>query len=321
MTIESEVAALTTATTALTSAVNVAKAALDTAVTTATTKASLTASDAVATAADRVQTGLDRTAASGSASAASGSASTATTQAGTATTQAGTATTQAGIATTKAAEAAISAAGALASEIAAGVSAGAAKWVSGTTYSLGAAVWSPVDRTIYRRIVAGAGTTDPSSDTTNWASIQDSNIAKLTYALDFAIDQAGIANKRIDADQTHRQQNGTATFTQSASTDLVRTYASAAVTLAKPFDGVDYQVIAEVVSAKPNSAATESATLACFAGDVVVSNRATNGFTLSITGSAVAATVRWRVVSDSAAKKALGYQTANTSYYYGHAAI
>lgn len=144
---------------------------------------------------------------------------------------------------------------------------------------------------------------------------------QLTYGLDFAIDQAGIANKRIDADQTHRQQNGTATFTQSASTDLVRTYASAAVTLAKPFDGVDYQVIAEVVSAKPNSAATESATLACFAGDVVVSNRATNGFTLSITGSAVAATVRWRVVSDSAAKKALGYQTANTSYYYGHAAI
>ena len=229
--------------------------------------------------------------------------------------------TNATTATTKAAEAVVSAAGALASEIAAGVSAGAAKWVSGTTYSLGAAVWSPVDRTIYRRIVAGAGTTDPSSDTTNWASIQDSNIAKLTYALDFAIDQAGIANKRIDADQTHRQQNGTATFTQSASTDLVRTYASAAVTLAKPFDGVDYQVIAEVVSAKPNSAATESATLACFAGDVVVSNRATNGFTLSITGSAVAATVRWRVVSDSAAKKALGYQTANTSYYYGHAAI
>lgn len=224
-------------------------------------------------------------------------------------------------ATTKAAEAVVSAAGALASEIAAGVSAGAAKWVSGTTYALGAAVWSPVDRTIYRRIVAGAGTTDPSSDSANWASIQDSNIAKLTYALDFAIDQAGIANKRIDADQTHRQQNGTATFTQSASTDLVRTYASAAVTLAKPFDGVDYQVIAEVVSAKPNSAATESATLACFAGDVVVSNRATNGFTLSITGSAVAATVRWRVVSDSAAKKALGYQTANTSYYYGHAAI
>ena len=126
MSIESEVAALTTATTALTSAVNVAKASLDTAVTTATTKASLTASDAVATAADRVQTGLDRTAASGSASAASGSASTATTQAGTATTQAGTATTQAGIATTKAGEASASATAAAGSASGASTSAGTA---------------------------------------------------------------------------------------------------------------------------------------------------------------------------------------------------
>lgn len=60
MTIEAEVAALTTATTALTSAVNVAKASLDTAVTTATTKASLTAADAVATAADRSTVAADK---------------------------------------------------------------------------------------------------------------------------------------------------------------------------------------------------------------------------------------------------------------------
>jgi hypothetical protein len=200
---------------------------------------------------------------------------------------------------------------------------GAVLWVSGTTYTVGFAVWSPIDLQAYRRSVAGAGTTDPSADPTHWTPAVDQSIsiAQLTYALDYAIDQAGMANKRIDADQTHRQQNGTATFTQSASTDLVRTYASAAVTLAKPFDGVNYQVITEVVSAKHNSEATESATLACFAGDVVVSNRATNGFTLSITGSAVAATVRWRVVSDSASRKAAGYQAANPTYYYGHSAI
>jgi len=46
---------------------------------------------------------------------------------------------------------------------------GAALWVSGTTYALGACVWSPYNKLVYRRIVAGAGTTDPYADATNWA--------------------------------------------------------------------------------------------------------------------------------------------------------
>lgn len=50
--------------------------------------------------------------------------------------------------------------------------AGAAPWVSGTTYPLGRVVWSPANQRIYRRIVAGAGTTDPSADPTNWAVVQ-----------------------------------------------------------------------------------------------------------------------------------------------------
>ena len=45
----------------------------------------------------------------------------------------------------------------------------APKWVSGTTYALDALVWSPASRLTYIRIVAGAGTTDPSADGTNWA--------------------------------------------------------------------------------------------------------------------------------------------------------
>ena len=49
--------------------------------------------------------------------------------------------------------------------------AGAARWVSGTTYALGAVVWSPTNQQIYRRIVAGAGTTDPSADGTNWVAV------------------------------------------------------------------------------------------------------------------------------------------------------
>jgi hypothetical protein len=45
------------------------------------------------------------------------------------------------------------------------------KWISGTTYAQGVCVWSPADYQTYRRKVAGAGTTDPSADATNWARI------------------------------------------------------------------------------------------------------------------------------------------------------
>lgn len=48
---------------------------------------------------------------------------------------------------------------------------GAPLWVSGTTYPYGSVAWSPIDKRVYRRMVAGAGTTDPSADPTNWSSI------------------------------------------------------------------------------------------------------------------------------------------------------
>ena len=47
--------------------------------------------------------------------------------------------------------------------------AGATKWLSGTTYTEGGIVWSPLTYLNYRRKTEGAGTTDPSLDTTNWA--------------------------------------------------------------------------------------------------------------------------------------------------------
>ncbi len=52
---------------------------------------------------------------------------------------------------------------------AAASAAGASRWVSGTTYAIGNVVWSPSTYLNYRRKTAGAGTTDPSLDTTNWA--------------------------------------------------------------------------------------------------------------------------------------------------------
>ena len=46
------------------------------------------------------------------------------------------------------------------------------KWVSGTTYAEGAVVWSPINGLGYRRITAsGSGTTDPSSDSTNYRQV------------------------------------------------------------------------------------------------------------------------------------------------------
>lgn len=60
---------------------------------------------------------------------------------------------------------------AAASATAAANASNASAWVSGTTYALGDVVYSPVDYQSYRRIIAGAGTTDPSADATNWTKI------------------------------------------------------------------------------------------------------------------------------------------------------
>jgi len=60
---------------------------------------------------------------------------------------------------------------AAASATAAANASNASAWVSGTTYALGDVVYSPVDYQSYRRIVAGAGATDPSADATNWTKI------------------------------------------------------------------------------------------------------------------------------------------------------
>ncbi len=46
---------------------------------------------------------------------------------------------------------------------------GVKPWVSGATYAAGKVAMSPADNyQLYVRVVAGAGTTDPSADATNW---------------------------------------------------------------------------------------------------------------------------------------------------------
>lgn len=61
-----------------------------------------------------------------------------------------------------------SAVNAAASELAAANTSSATIWVSGTTYAIGANRFSPINFLTYRRKTAGAGTTDPSLDATNW---------------------------------------------------------------------------------------------------------------------------------------------------------
>ena len=95
------------------------------------------------------------------------SATNAQTQVGLAAAQVALATTQVGLASAQRvlAETAANAASATAN---------VTQWVSGTTYALGVNVWSPINAQTYRRIIAGAGTTDPSADATNWTKISES---------------------------------------------------------------------------------------------------------------------------------------------------
>lgn len=52
-------------------------------------------------------------------------------------------------------------------------------WVSGTAYAAGKVVWSPTDYQYFMRKSAGAGSTDPSSDTTNWQPTGDRAIKSI----------------------------------------------------------------------------------------------------------------------------------------------
>jgi hypothetical protein len=82
-----------------------------------------------------------------------------------------------------AAASAINAANAEAAADAAVAASGATLWVSGTTYTAGAVVWSPLTYQTFRRKTNGAGTTDPSLDTTNWQALTTSGSALADYVV------------------------------------------------------------------------------------------------------------------------------------------
>ena len=84
-----------------------------------------------------------------------------------------------------AASAASSVTAAQAAAAGAAAAANVTKWVSGTTYTEGAVVWSPINFLSYRRRTTGGGTTDPSADSTNWAQAAGTGDATLAGAQTF----------------------------------------------------------------------------------------------------------------------------------------
>ena len=83
-------------------------------------------------------------------------------------------------ASTSASEASASATTASAAATSAIAASNITVWVSGTTYALYDMVISPADYQSYRRKVAGAGTTDPSADSTNWEIVSTNVTATST---------------------------------------------------------------------------------------------------------------------------------------------
>ena len=129
--------------------------------------------------------------------------------------------------------------------------------------------------------------TDPNIDGVKYLVTQ----TQLTFALDYAIDQAAMANKRVTDATTFQTQTGTASFTQSASTEMTRTYATATVTLPKAYKNTDYQVVIDPVSATPALG---------WQGEITVQSRSVNSFVLQMSGSATACSVRWKTLHPNA---------------------
>jgi hypothetical protein len=85
---------------------------------------------------------------------------------------------------------------------AAGLSAsGAAIWVTGTTYAIGDKRWSPADYKTYRRKTNGAGATDPSADSTNWALI--SGTGNVKSAATQVVENKTIVDAVLEGTVTH----------------------------------------------------------------------------------------------------------------------
>jgi hypothetical protein len=92
--------------------------------------------------------------------------------------------------------------------------ANASIWVSGQTYAVGVVRFSPINFLSYRRKTAGAGTTDPSVDATNWALVAGFGDVTLTGTQ--TLTNKTVTNLVFDGDYTE----DVFTITDGASVDL-----------------------------------------------------------------------------------------------------
>lgn len=115
--------------------------------------------------------------------------------------------------------AAASAAAAATSASSAAASANVTKWISGTTYTEGANVWSPITYLTYRRKTTGAGTTDPSADSTNWAQVAGTGDVVATNSNTFTALQTFSGSTSVAATKlTNAKEVATISATQATGT-------------------------------------------------------------------------------------------------------
>jgi hypothetical protein len=219
----------------------------------------------------------------------------------TATTQAGLATTngaaQVALATAQADAAADSAAAAANSAL----MAGAVVWVSGTTYAIGDARYSPITFLTYRRKTSGAGTTDPSLDSTNWELVA-SALPTLASNNGRVLGTNGTAVSWVDSNVTYTKSSvvtlavGTAastlydTVTIDATRELLiftSTTAVHAVAWDNSTETFGTAVLVRAVSAAPAVGSVLVGTDKVLVASGMASSTAFEAVVLSLTGTAI----------------------------------
>lgn len=156
-------------------------------------------------------------------------------------------------------------------------SAGGVLWVSGTSYSVGDVVYSPIDFQNYRCIQATSGTTDPSLDVTNWLVLN--GLSGLTAT----VDELNILDG-LTATTAELNYNDIANLGTSEASKVVTADANGDVTLAAELKATSYNESYVALSGA-------TPTIDCEAGNVFALNPSTanTSFTISnppLTGTA-----------------------------------
>lgn len=126
-----------------------------------------------------------------------------------------------------------------AAQAAAEAASSATLWVSGTTYAIGDVVYSPSTLLSYRRKTAGAGTTDPSGDTTNWQALSPSPaIIRVARTSNTIITSANVGNLIDITGGTFTQTFDSAATLGSDFFCYIKNSGTGVVTLGITLDGV-----------------------------------------------------------------------------------